>query len=96
MEGRSLAGVLAGESESAYGPDEYIGGEMGNGKWMRKGDFKAELVVLPYGPNKWKLYDLSADPGETTDVSETHPAILEELVAAWEKYAKRVGVVLAE
>ena len=96
MEGRSLAGVLAGESESAYGPDEYIGGEMGNGKWMRKGDFKAELVVLPYGPNQWKLYNLSSDPGETTDVSKEHPAVLEELVAAWEQYAERVGVVLAE
>lgn len=69
MEGRSLVRVLAGESGSAYGPEEYIGGEMGNGKWMRKGDFKAELVVLPYGPNQWKLYALSADPGETTYVT---------------------------
>jgi len=40
--------------------------------------------------------DLAQDPGETTDVSGDHPAVLEDLVSAWEKYAERVGVVLAE
>lgn len=96
MEGRSLDKVLFGETESAYAPDEYIGGEMGNGKWMRKGNYKAELVVPPYGPNEWKLYNVQKDPGETTDLSAQLPEILEDLIAAWDHYAKRVGVVMAE
>jgi len=94
MKGKSLVNVLSGENESAYAPDEYIGGEMLNGKWMRKGDYKAELVTKPYGPNVWQLYDLSKDLGETTDISSTHPEILDELKLAWDKYADEVGVVL--
>jgi len=94
MKGKSLVNVLSGENESAYAPDEYIGGEMLNGKWMRKGDYKAELVTKPYGPNVWQLYDLSKDPGETTDISSTHPEILDELKLAWDNYAEEVGVVL--
>jgi arylsulfatase len=96
MEGRSLVKVLSGAIESAYAPHEYIGGEMGNGKWMRKGDYKAEWVVPPYGPNEWRLYDVLNDPGETTDLSATYPEILEDLIAAWDTYAERVGVVMAE
>ncbi len=94
MKGKSLVNVLSGENEYAYAPDEYIGGEMLNGKWMRKGDYKAELVTKPYGPNVWQLYDLSKDPGETTDISSTHPEILDELKLAWDKYADEVGVFL--
>jgi arylsulfatase len=36
------------------------------------------------------------DPGETQDLSRDPPATLEELKAAWEHYAKDVGVVLSE
>lgn len=96
LEGRSLAKVLTGNSESAYGTEEYIGGEMLNGKWIRKGDYKAEMVVPPYGPNTWKLYNVSKDPGETTDLSSEFPEILEDLKTNWKTYAERVGVILTE
>jgi arylsulfatase len=94
MKGRSLLSVLSGKRDYTYGPDEYIGGEMLNGKWMRRGNYKAELVTKPYGPDVWKLYDLSKDPGETTDVSPEHPEIFEALKSAWDKYADEVGVIL--
>jgi arylsulfatase len=94
IKGRSLLSVLSGERDYTYGPDEYIGGEMLNGKWMRNGNYKAELVTKPYGPDVWKLYDLSIDPGETTDISSEHPEILDELKSAWDKYADEVGVIL--
>jgi arylsulfatase len=96
MKGKSMKAVLSGESTSVYSDDEYIGGEMGNGKWMRKGNYKAELIPPPYGPNEWKLYDLSVDPGETTDISVEHPEIMKDLKEAWDKYAVEVGVVLSE
>ncbi|MBE9551156.1 MAG: sulfatase-like hydrolase/transferase [Proteobacteria bacterium] len=96
MKGRSLLNVLSGERGYTYGPDEYIGGEMLNGKWMRKGNYKAELVTKPYGPEVWQLYDLSKDPGETTDISADHPEILDDLKAAWDKYADEVGVILGK
>lgn len=95
MRGRSLVGVTSGIQENTYAEDAIIGGEMINGKWMRKGDYKAVLVAKPFGPGSWQLYDTVNDPGETADLSPKHPAILEELKAAWDRYAKDVGVVLS-
>ncbi|MGL1889930.1 MAG: arylsulfatase [Reichenbachiella sp.] len=96
MKGKSLTGVLSGESEVTYSDSEYIGGEMGNGKWMRKGNYKAQMVPTPYGSNEWKLFDLSNDPGETTDISNEKPELLEELKMAWAEYSKEVGVILSK
>lgn len=96
MRGRSLIGVTSGRQESVYGKNALIGGEMFNGKWMRQGDYKAVLVAEPYGPGAWRLYNTVKDPGETTDLSKKRPALLNELKAAWDRYAKNVGVVLSK
>jgi arylsulfatase len=63
---------------------------------MRKGDYKAVLVAKPFGPGTWKLYNVTEDPGETRDLSKEQPAILKELKAAWDQYAKDVGGVLSQ
>jgi arylsulfatase len=96
IRGRSLGGVISGSQENAYAEDAIVGGEMINGKWMRQGDYKAVLVAKPLGPGTWKLYNTAEDPGETTDLSTEHPAVLEDLKAAWDQYAKDVGVVLSK
>ena len=95
MRGQSLVGVISGSQEHAYANETPVGGEMIFGKWMRKGDYKAVLVAKPYGPGTWKLYNLTEDPGETRDLSSEQPAILEELMTAWDQYAKDVGVILS-
>jgi len=94
MKGKSLAAVLTGKSELTYSTNDFVAGEMGNGKWVRKGNYKAVKVVPPYGSNEWKLYNVSVDPGETTDISETEQELLNELKSAWEQYANEVGVIL--
>ena len=96
LRGRSLAGILSGARQEVYGPDEFVGGEMQNGKWMRQGDFKAITIAPPYGSNKWELYNLAVDPGETRDLAKEKPEILKKLQAAWDRYAKDVGVILSE
>ncbi len=96
MRGRSLVDVTTGLKEHTYAKNAVIGGEMINGKWMRKGDYKAVLVAKGFGPGTWKLYNVTDDPGETRDLSTENPAILEELQAAWGQYAKDVGVVLSK
>ena len=34
----------------------------------------------------WRLYHLATDPGETTDVAEQWPDLLEELITLWNVY----------
>ena len=94
MMGRSMAKVLSGSADELYGDDEYVSGEMLNGKWTRKGDFKAVSVAPPYGSGEWHLYNVAEDPGETKDLSEQMPELLTDLQAEWERYAGEVGVVL--
>jgi len=96
MRGKSLAGVLTGSTEAVYDATDLVGGEMQNGKWMRQGDFKAVSVAPPYGSGDWKLYNVVADPGETHDLAGEQPEKLEQLQAAWDDYAKEVGVVLSK
>jgi arylsulfatase len=95
LRGRSLTGVLSGASAEVYGADEAIGGEMGNGKWMRRGDYKAVFVPKPYGTAAWHLYNVVEDPGETRDLAGDMPEVLEGLQAAWDRWAEDVGVVLS-
>ncbi len=93
MRGRSLVPLLSGASDRVYGPDDFIGGEMLDGKWMRRGDYKGVSVAPPYGPATWQLFDLSVDPGETKNLSEQEAGKLRELRQAWDAYAKDVKVV---
>ncbi len=96
MRGRSLTKILSGARTRVYGADDFVGGEMRNGKWMRQGDFKALSVPPPYGSGKWELYNVVDDPGETRDLAKEKPKMLERLIAAWDRYAKDVGVVLTK
>jgi len=93
MRGRSLQGVLVGSMKATYGADEFIGSEMQDGKWIRQGDYKAVSVAPPYGSGNWKLFNVVIDPGETHDLTQKHPEKLEQLKAAWNRYANEVGVV---
>jgi arylsulfatase len=96
MRGKPLNGMLAGSANEVYGPDDFVGGEMRNGKWMRQGELKAVSVAPPFGPGDWYLYNVAEDPGETHDLSKERPEELKKLQAAWDSYAKDVGVVLSK
>ena len=96
MRGRSISEVLTGSRAEVYNQDEAVGAEMGGGKWLRKGEYKAIKVPAPYGQKEWQLFNVSTDPGETKDLAKEYPAKLEELKDAWNSYAEEVGVVLIE
>ena len=89
--GKSLKPLLDGTVEVVHPADEAIGGEMFNNTSVRMGDWKA----TSYGaPPQWKLYNLANDLGENTDVAAQHPDILQSMIAAYEKYAQDVGVII--
>ena len=94
--GRSMVGILDGSASEIYSDQEFIGGEMGVGKWMRQGAYKAVSIAEPYGTGQWKLFNVEADTGEANDLASEMPDKLEELTAAWAEYAADVGVVLSE
>ena len=96
MRGRSMVSLLDGTKKAVYTESEYVGGEMAGGKWMRQGDLKAVKVPKPYGTDRWQLFNVIKDPGESNDLSKSMPDKLNELKAAWDDYAEEVGVIPAE
>jgi hypothetical protein len=53
-----------------------------------KGDYKLVKNLPPYGDARWRLYNISADPGETDDLSRADPerfAVMQSDYAAFAK-----------
>ena len=51
---------------------------------------------IPLGDNKWYMYNLKTDPGETKDISKTYPEKFQAMMTAYQAYAKLVGVIEIE
>ncbi len=80
IDGNDISGLLGldGPVPAADRPFFYIGGA--NIEAVRIGRWK--LHVRKGGAALCELYDLDADIGETSDVSDQHPAVVAELLAA--------------
>jgi arylsulfatase len=59
----------------------------------RQGDWKIVFIPKPKGPERWQLYNLVSDPGETDDLSEKHPDRLQHLIKLWDQYVLETGVI---
>ena len=58
-----------------------------------KGDFKIVKNRPPHGTNKWELFNIADDPGETNNLANDMPEKLIELIAAYDKYVETNGVI---
>ena len=85
VEGVDLIPFLTGENEGT--PHQTLYWRQGGRNGLRHGDMK--LVRMgsqqSVGNAQWELYDLSKDLSEETNLAETNPERLAELVAVWEK-----------
>lgn len=96
LEGRSMVPLLRGEAETVRGPGDVLGWELFGRRAVLKGDWKLAWTWPPYGPGEWELFDLARDPGERHDLSSREPERRAEMLAAWNAWAARNGVVLPE
>lgn len=49
--------------------------------------------IPPVGDGKWRLYDHAKDPAEVNDLAATMPDLFEAMLADYETYAARSGVL---
>ncbi len=94
MMGRSLAPYLAGEAEQVHADNAVTGWEFFGRRGIRKGDWKAIWIPAPEGTGDWQLYDLNTDPGETDDKAKAEPQRLTEMLALWDEYVVRTGIIM--
>ena len=85
LPGKSLLPVLRG----GEGGPRTLGWEHFGAAAWREGDWK----LVRKGPKAgWELYDLAKDPCELTDLAEGVKEKAAAMAAAWEKWAREVGV----
>ena len=79
FDGKSLMPLLRGQSDQHH---ETLYWSKGDGEWaVRRGDWKLRTVG-----KQTELFDLAADPSETTNLSKQHPVRVKELTeeyVAW-------------
>jgi arylsulfatase A-like enzyme len=84
-EGCSLLSALRGHQPT----DHTLYWEHTGNAAIRRGRWK---LVREY-PNPWELYDMETDRAENTNLTTQQQVIVGELIAQWETWAQRVGVV---
>ena len=93
MTGRSLLPLIRGEADRVYAETDAVGIEAAGNAALFRGDYKLVRNMPPLGDAKWYLYDLARDPGETNDLSIAQPELFATMMAEYEAYAARVGVL---
>lgn len=93
MDGHSLTPVLTGEATEIYDRSDLIGLELAGNSTLFKGDYKLTRNTLPYDDAEWRLHDVRHDPAESQDLSKQMPALREEPLRDYERYAESMGVV---
>jgi len=87
--GSSLVPVLT--DNRVLDRQEFAWESYGN-RGYRIGNWKLVWLWPPYGPGRWELFDLSVDPGETNDLSEQNPELVNTMSAAWDQWARDLAV----
>jgi len=93
INGRSLLPVLDGAATQTHSAGTPIGLEVsGNGALFLDG-YKITRNMPPFGDGVWRLYNLSLDPGETTDLADVEPERMQTMRDHYQQYADEFGVV---
>lgn len=91
--------ILEGGANAVRGESDAMAWELFFKRGVRLGDWKAVYGKAdPEAPpnraeqSKWRLYNLSVDPGETNDVRSQNPEVFARLMTAWDMYAEENGI----
>jgi arylsulfatase A-like enzyme len=89
LPGKSLTSLINGQSDVVNRGGGIFWERAGN-RAVRKGNWK---LVSTYPSYQWELYDLSTDRGETKDLAQQRPEVVNELSGDYFKWAEANGVV---
>jgi arylsulfatase A-like enzyme len=91
--GADFSGFLAGEESFVHDETYPIGYELGGNSALFKGDYKIVINRAGQNETEWHLFNISTDPGETTDLALQQPERLTEMIADYEDYVETNNVL---
>lgn len=96
MLGESMRRFLAGEVETVHSSDYVTALYHGGRAYLRQGVWKISNLEPPFDESDFELFDLSVDPGETTNLADSHADKYEELLELWRDTRKELGIILPQ
>ena len=93
MTGPSIYPLLTDKADKIYREVEPIGIEAAEHGALYKGDYKLVRNGKPHGDGVWRLYNISIDPGETDNLSESQSSKFAELILDYDNYTSKYGVL---
>lgn len=87
-EGQSILPMIQGNPGN---PERTFCWEHEGNRAIRKGKWK--LVTLANSTAGWELYNIDTDRTESNNLAATHPNVVKELAAEYDRWAERCGVV---
>ncbi|MEZ5970891.1 MAG: arylsulfatase [Hyphomonadaceae bacterium] len=93
MDGVSMNPLLTGQSTFVRDENTPLGVEVSGRSALYRGDYKLVRTPLPLGDDTWRLYNIVEDPGETTDLAAQQPERAASMLADYQAYAERNGVL---
>ena len=96
LEGTSMLGMLRGERTDVHAADYVFGLELFNRRMLRQGEWKLLYLNKPWGKEDWAMYNLTDDPAEQNDLTDSNPEKYGEMLTLWDQYVENNGVVVFE
>jgi arylsulfatase A-like enzyme len=93
MIGMDLTPMLTGAASSVHSADTPLGYELSGNAVLFKGDYKLVKNLPPYGDGRWRLYNITTDPGETNDLSGSDPQRFANMQSDYAAFAKANNVL---
>lgn len=91
--GKNLLPILTGEADSVYKDTDAVGYELAGQGVLFQGDYKLMKTRGPFGDDRWHLYNIVLDPGETEDLKSTHPAQFQSMLNRYQAFERENGVL---
>lgn len=93
LKGRSMVPFLSGKTDRIHDETDVFEFEQSGHAVIRKGDWKLVNEGYPLDTSRFKLYNVSTDLREATDLSAAFPEKRAELMRHWMEYRERVRVL---
>ena len=91
-QGRSLLPLFRGETRQIH-DNNYVGWELFGHRSIRQGDWKIVWDRTQGENTRWQLFNLAEDAMETTDLADSNPEQLAEMLRFWDRYVEDSGVI---
>jgi arylsulfatase len=90
LKGTSLLPYVSGKSIEIHSDDYVFAMEHYGHAMLRKGNWKITNFTRPFELENFRLYDLSTDIGEQTDLREAEPDKYDEMLREWAVFSDEI------